>query len=90
MWALERWQFVDILYQSLRDKSKVYTSCGAVKVEHLEHGVRIETQNGCIFTGSIAVGADGVHSRIRQEMWNAAGEGVEDIQAKKDQEGMYP
>lgn len=89
MWALERRQLVDILYQNLVDKSRVYTSCGAVKVEYLEHGARVETQNGRVFNGSIVVGADGVHSRIRQEMWRIVDAETNDVQIKKDQGGMY-
>lgn len=90
MWALERRQLVDILYQNLADKSKVYTSCDAVKVEYLEHGARVETQNKRVFTGSIVVGADGVHSRIRQEMWRIINKETDDIQIKKDRGGMLP
>lgn len=88
MWALERRQLVDILYQNLADKSRVYTSCGALKIEHNEQGVSVETQNGHVFTGSIVVGADGVHSRIRQEMWNTADAETDGAHFKKDKNGM--
>lgn len=34
------------------------------------------TDDGSVFTGDLVVGADGIHSRIRSEMWRLA----EDIQ----------
>jgi len=89
MWAVERRQLVDILYQNLADKSRIHTSCGALKVDCMERGMRVETQNGRVFTGSILVGADGVHSRIRREMWRIADTETDDLRIKRDQRGMY-
>jgi 2-polyprenyl-6-methoxyphenol hydroxylase-like FAD-dependent oxidoreductase len=42
--------------------------------------VKVETDGGTIFEGDIVVGADGVHSRVAQEMQRLAGE---DIPGKK-------
>lgn len=69
MWFLDRQQLIEGLFQNLVDKSRIYTSCGALKVEHIDQGVKVETADGRVFTGSIVVGADGVHSLVRQEMW---------------------
>lgn len=69
MWFLDRQQLIEGLFENLVDKSRIYTSCGALKVEHIDQGVKAETPDGRVFTGSIVVGADGVHSLVRQEMW---------------------
>ena len=69
MWFLDRQQLIEGLFENLVDKSRVYTSCGALKVGHIDQGVKVETRDGRVFTGSIVVGADGVHSLVRQEMW---------------------
>lgn len=37
-------------------------------VEHMENGVKVKTQDGFVYQGDFIVGADGVHSRVRQEM----------------------
>ncbi|KAH8890413.1 FAD binding domain-containing protein [Thozetella sp. PMI_491] len=65
----ERKTLLDILYANLKDKSKILTKKRAVKVEPLTPGVRVHTQDGDSFTGDLLIGADGVHSTIRKEMW---------------------
>lgn len=69
---LDRQQVIQALYDNLKDKSKIHTSCEVIKVEFLGSEVKVETTDGSEFTGSIVVGADGVHSRMRQEMWRIA------------------
>jgi FAD dependent monooxygenase len=40
-----------------------------VKVQKFPFGLRVFTANGYFYDGDLVVGADGVHSRIRSEMW---------------------
>jgi 2-polyprenyl-6-methoxyphenol hydroxylase-like FAD-dependent oxidoreductase len=42
------------------------------KIEQLDDKVQIITKDGATFTGDLLVGADGVHSRTRAEMWTIA------------------
>lgn len=65
---MDRQQVVRGIFDNLHDKSKVRKSCGAVKIESGAHGVTVETADGSVFHGDIVVGADGIHSRVRQEM----------------------
>jgi 2-polyprenyl-6-methoxyphenol hydroxylase-like FAD-dependent oxidoreductase len=69
---LDRRELIQALYDNLHDKSKVYVSKELVKVDHLDREVRVITKDGTIFTGDIVVGADGVHSQTREEMWKIA------------------
>ncbi|KAL2782879.1 hypothetical protein BJX66DRAFT_350308 [Aspergillus keveii] len=46
-----------------------YMESIVAKIEHHDGGVGIETRDGRIFTGDFVVGADGVHSKTRGEMW---------------------
>ncbi|KAF7183628.1 hypothetical protein CNMCM7691_003907 [Aspergillus felis] len=69
---LDRRELIQVLYDNLRDKSKVYVSKELAKIDHLDGEVRVTTKDGTIFTGDIVVGADGVHSRTRAEMWKIA------------------
>ncbi|KAJ6170735.1 Monooxygenase FAD-binding [Penicillium canescens] len=55
-----------------RHKSKVLVSKEIFKIEELDDKVQIITKGGATFTGDLLVGADGVHSRTRAEMWSIA------------------
>lgn len=65
---------IQVLYDNLRNKSKVLTSQGVLHVEQQKApgGVRVTTMNGSVFDGEILVGADGIHSTVRREMWRIA------------------
>ncbi|KAF1977051.1 FAD/NAD(P)-binding domain-containing protein [Bimuria novae-zelandiae CBS 107.79] len=54
------------------NKHKVLLSKKVVKVQHEGSKVRVTTEDGSEFMGDIVVGADGVHSAVRQEMWELA------------------
>lgn len=69
---LERRELIQILYDHLQDKSKVYVSKELLTIEQLDRGVKVTTRDGDTFAGDMLVGADGVHSRTRKEMWKIA------------------
>lgn len=69
---LDRRQLIQTLYDKLKDKSRVHKSSEISKIEMTDSSVFIKTKNGTTTRGSILVGADGVHSRVREEMWRIA------------------
>ncbi|OJD30262.1 fad binding domain-containing protein [Diplodia corticola] len=69
---LERRDAVQILYDHVRDKTRIRTGQRVNRVELLGDGVRAYTTNGDAFEGSIVVGADGIHSTLREQMWDLA------------------
>lgn len=71
---MDRRKVIETLFENLRDRSKVKTSHGVVKVFYHSEGVEVETADGSLFHGDLVVGADGVHSRVRQEMQRIAAE----------------
>lgn len=70
---LDRQMLLNVLYNSIKDKTKVLTNKRIVRNELVNGGVRAVTSDGTIIAGDILVGADGVHSRVRSEMWKLAG-----------------
>ncbi|RYP61688.1 hypothetical protein DL771_010039 [Monosporascus sp. 5C6A] len=70
--VLDRQQLLNILYSHVREKTKLILSARIVSVSEGDHGVHVTTSDGRQFTGDILVGADGVHSIVRQEMWRLA------------------
>ncbi|KAL5339398.1 FAD/NAD(P)-binding domain-containing protein [Aspergillus crustosus] len=69
---LERQKLLEILYQRYPDKSKILLGNAVVEIQQSASGVSVNTADGTNYHGSIVVGADGVHSRVRSEMWRLA------------------
>lgn len=63
---------VEVLYEKIQDKSKVITSQRVQSTENGTSSATVTTTTGETYTGNIVVGADGIHSKVRQEMWKAA------------------
>jgi 2-polyprenyl-6-methoxyphenol hydroxylase-like FAD-dependent oxidoreductase len=75
-----RSSLVRILYESLkRGDTTVTTNAEVVDIETHEEGVRVHLHNGDKVDGSIVIGADGVHSRVRKMMYNQAGQTDENM-----------
>jgi 2-polyprenyl-6-methoxyphenol hydroxylase-like FAD-dependent oxidoreductase len=60
---------IQVLYDNLRDKSPVLTEKSVRNVEQYPGGVRVQTADGSVFTGELLVGADGIYSTVRKELW---------------------
>lgn len=63
---------IQILYNKIQDKSKVLTSEKVVTVQNGYSHVTVTTKTGNSYTGDMVVGADGIHSTVRQQMWQNA------------------
>lgn len=63
---------IEILYNKIQDNSKVLTSQRVQRIETGDSSVTVHTSSGQSFTGDIVIGADGIHSTVRQEMWKEA------------------
>jgi FAD dependent monooxygenase len=70
---LERQKLLQILYDSLPDTSKVLTDKTVISVD-CSTGARciVRTEEGGVYQGDLVVGADGVHSQVRGQMWALA------------------
>ncbi|KAK8869392.1 FAD binding domain protein [Apiospora arundinis] len=68
MLFFDRQWLLKALYDQLKDQNRVILNKKVGRIEHIAGGVRLKTLDGEIFDGSIAVGADGIHSSVRKEM----------------------
>lgn len=63
---------LQVLYENLKDKSKVLTSSRVSEIKLDDSGATAITINGESYKGDIIIGADGIHSKVRDEMWRLA------------------
>ncbi|CDM27378.1 hypothetical protein DTO013E5_8492 [Penicillium roqueforti] len=72
--SLDRQKVLEILFQNYPNKEKIITNQRVSEVRLLGDSASVVTEDGSVFQGDLIVGADGVHSRIRSEMWRLADE----------------
>jgi 2-polyprenyl-6-methoxyphenol hydroxylase-like FAD-dependent oxidoreductase len=63
---------LQVLYNNIKDKTKILTNKRVENVEVTGTGVIAKTSDGSAYHGDILVGADGIHSTVRDEMWRIA------------------
>ncbi|KAM5350140.1 hypothetical protein ACJ41O_006645 [Fusarium nematophilum] len=66
---IDRQMFLQILYDSLQHKDRVLTNRRVTRLELIPGGVEAHAHDGSVYKGDIVVGADGIHSAVRDEMW---------------------
>ncbi|KAJ1324860.1 FAD dependent monooxygenase [Microdochium nivale] len=70
----DRQWLLKVLYERLRNKNKVFVNQKVQTISTGPSGVEVKTASGDVFSGSIIIGADGVHSTVRREMRRLADE----------------
>ncbi|ODA80717.1 hypothetical protein RJ55_03676 [Drechmeria coniospora] len=68
---LERQKFLSILYSKLHHKDRVHTGQKVLSVRDCGSHAVVKTAD-TEYTGHLVVGADGVHSIVRSELWKLA------------------
>lgn len=77
---------LQVLFDNIDFKDRVLTRKRVIRVDTVEGCVHVQTQDGSTYTGDIVVGADGVHSAVRKEMWRIGREASAELfHADKDQ-----
>ncbi|KAL2817621.1 hypothetical protein BJX63DRAFT_429666 [Aspergillus granulosus] len=70
---LDRQKVLELLGASLPSPDKLHVDTKVVQVEEMADSVRVHASSGVCYDGDIVVGADGVHSVVREEMWRLSG-----------------
>lgn len=76
---IDRQTVLEVLFDSLKHKERVFTNKRVECVEHGENNVTVRTKDGSKYTGDIIIGADGIHSNVRKEMWRIAHSAKSDV-----------
>ncbi|PKY01965.1 FAD/NAD(P)-binding domain-containing protein [Aspergillus campestris IBT 28561] len=69
---LDRQKLLEILYNRLSNRENIHLNRRVVGVERFPGGATVTTADGTRYTGHLVLGADGVHSPVRAEIWKAA------------------
>ncbi|KAJ0423015.1 hypothetical protein BJY00DRAFT_322161 [Aspergillus carlsbadensis] len=67
---LTRQELIRVLYDSFEDPSHIHVNQRVARVQQGKDSVRVTTEDGTSYEGDLVVGADGVHSKVRAEMWS--------------------
>ncbi|KAL9573477.1 hypothetical protein ACKAV7_002021 [Fusarium commune] len=68
----DTYMLLQVFYDKLESKTSVYSGQKVVSVLELDNGIQVTTDKGKFFEGDILVGADGIYSTVRKEMWRVA------------------
>lgn len=69
---IDRQAVIQILLDKIRHKDRILSNKRVVRIEHGKSDVTVVTSDGSTYTGDFVVGADGIHSTVREEMWRVA------------------
>ncbi|KAK0370617.1 FAD binding domain-containing protein [Colletotrichum limetticola] len=69
---VDRQMILEVLWKNLKNKDKILVSKKVMQVSIEPSKVRVETSDGQSYSGDILIGADGIHSKVRSEMWRLA------------------
>lgn len=69
---VDRQMVVQAMWDNVRNKNNIHLNKRVQTVSLKPDGVEVTTTDGSKFEGDILVGADGVHSQVRSEMWRLA------------------
>jgi 2-polyprenyl-6-methoxyphenol hydroxylase-like FAD-dependent oxidoreductase len=72
----ERTKYLDVFYDQIKDKSKILLKKNITSVEQFGDGINVKCEDGTSYRGDILAGADGVRSKVREEMWRLASSDV--------------
>ncbi|KAF5979197.1 hydroxylase [Fusarium bulbicola] len=72
---IDRQMLMQVLYNKLESKASVHPGQKVVSALELDNGIQVTTDKGKVFEGDILVGADGIYSTARKEMWRLSSPG---------------
>ncbi|KAJ5827572.1 hypothetical protein N7447_004335 [Penicillium robsamsonii] len=86
--SLDRQKVLEILLKKYPATSNVMTDKRVSEVRLGVNSVSVLTDDGDVFEGDLIVGADGVHSRTRSEMWRLADSMDPGYISQKEKKGL--
>ncbi|CEL11273.1 ausM [Aspergillus calidoustus] len=70
--SLDRQKVLEILHDRYPAKSNIHINKRVTEIRQTEREAQVVTDDGAVYKGDLVVGADGIHSAVRAEMWRQA------------------
>lgn len=86
---VEREAVLRVLYETLEDKSKIKLQKRISHIDHNANEVVAICEDGTAVVGDVLVGCDGVHSKVRRELWRLSHDSESDSANIVDQQMMF-
>ncbi|ERF70332.1 hypothetical protein EPUS_07597 [Endocarpon pusillum Z07020] len=86
---LDRQALLKILAEHVCDQSRICLSKRVATIEHFVDHVEVCCTDGTSYNGAVVVGADGVNSTVRREMWRAAEALESGLTSKEDRATLF-
>jgi FAD dependent monooxygenase len=77
------------LYDNLPDQLTIKLNKRVESIQHHETGVRVLLTDGTVEEGDIVIGADGVHSSVRSQMWDYASQFEPNVVPESDKTVLF-
>lgn len=90
MLVLERRAFLRILYEGLPDRSRVRLGTKVTEIHDGVDGVEARLADGTNEWGDMIIGCDGVHSMVRETMWDQSNKSATGLVTVKEKKCTYP
>ncbi|KAG8157756.1 hypothetical protein KVR01_012418 [Diaporthe batatas] len=74
-----RYDLLCVLHKNIREKDRLLVNQKIVRVDNFKDRVVVQTKAGDVFEAQMLIGADGVRSTVRKEMWRDAEESGAEI-----------
>ena len=90
MLVLERRCFLKILYDALPDRSRVRLGSKVMDIYDGVDGVEVMLADGTCEKGDMVIGCDGVHSLIRETMWDQGNRSIPGLITVQEKKCKHP
>ncbi|KAK8074375.1 FAD-binding domain-containing protein [Apiospora hydei] len=87
---LSRHDCLRILFGKIQQKSNIHLRKEVVKISpgHVGERASVQTRDGSVYTADLVIGADGVRSNVRSELWRVADAEKPGYIPRRDKEGI--
>lgn len=86
---MDRKLVLGILAKHITDNTKILLNKRVIRIEHSPNKASAVCEDGSKEEGDIIIGADGIYSTVRREMWRCGDMAGEGARFERDKKGKF-